>query len=52
MLGFGLQLVGDMATQMGGTTESRCRGPQAVFTVDFKAQVPAPLVIAIGGARP
>lgn len=39
----GLQLVGDMATQMGGTLNVGA-GPQAVFTVDFEAEVPAPIV--------
>ena len=47
----GLQLAGDMATQMGGTLHIGA-GPQAVFTVDFKSEVPAPLVINLDGAKP
>jgi PAS domain S-box-containing protein len=47
----GLQLAGDMATQMGGTLHIGS-GPQAVFTVDFKAEVPAPLKINLDGAKP
>lgn len=40
----GLQLVRDLAMQMGGEL-SVGPGPQAVFWVDFKVEVPAPLVI-------
>jgi PAS domain S-box-containing protein len=47
----GLQLAGDMATQMGGALHIGA-GPQAVFTVDFKAEVPAPLKITLGGVKP
>ena len=47
----GLQLAGDMATQMGGTLHIGS-GPQVVFTVDFKAVVPAPLKLNLDGAKP
>lgn len=47
----GLQLAGDMATQMGGALQVGA-GPRAVFTVDFKAQVPAALVINLDGVNP
>ncbi len=40
----GLQLVGDLAIQMGGVLEVGA-GPQAVFTVDFKTEKPAPIAI-------
>jgi PAS domain S-box-containing protein len=40
----GLQLVRDLAMQMGGEL-SVGPGPQAIFSVDFKVEVPAPLVI-------
>jgi two-component system CheB/CheR fusion protein len=40
----GLQLVGDLAGQMGGALDVG-PGPQAVFTVDFKADKPVPIVI-------
>ena len=43
----GLHLVGDLAIQMGGTLDIG-GGPQAVFTVDFKVQVPAPILINLG----
>jgi two-component sensor histidine kinase len=43
----GLQLVGDLATQMGGALHIGV-GPQAVFTVDFKVEIPAPIVIDLG----
>ncbi|WP_395007257.1 PAS domain S-box protein [Undibacterium sp.] len=46
----GLQLTVDMATQMGGTLHIGA-GPQAVFTVDFKAEVPAPLKITLDGVK-
>jgi PAS domain S-box-containing protein len=46
----GLQLVGDMAVQMGGTLHIGS-GSQAVFTIDFKAEVPAPLVMSLDGAE-
>jgi PAS domain S-box-containing protein len=46
----GLQLAGDMAMQMGGTLHIGS-GPQAVFTIDFKAEVPAPLVMSLDGAE-
>lgn len=40
----GLQLVGDLAVQMGGVLDIGL-GPQAIFTVDFKAEKPVPLLI-------
>jgi hypothetical protein len=40
-------LVGDLATQMGGALHIGV-GPQAVFTVDFKVEIPAPIVIDLG----
>ena len=44
LLSLGLQLVSDLAKQMGGTLHIGA-GPQAQFTVDFTAQLPAPLAI-------
>ena len=46
----GLQLAVDLATQMGGTLHIGA-GPQAVFTVDFKAEVQAPLKIILNGVK-
>ena len=43
-LSLGLQLVGDLATQMGGTLQIG-DGPQAVFIVDFKVETPAAIQI-------
>jgi two-component system CheB/CheR fusion protein len=43
-LSLGLQLVGDLATQMGGTLQIG-DGPQAVFIVDFKVEIPAAIQI-------
>jgi PAS domain S-box-containing protein len=40
----GLQLASSLAVQMGGTLDMGA-GPQAVFTVDFKADKPASIVI-------
>lgn len=40
----GLQLVDDLAIQMGGTLHIG-PSPQAVFSVNFKAEVPAPIQI-------
>lgn len=40
----GLQLVSDLAAQMGGTLQIGS-GPEAIFTIDFKAEVPAPIQI-------
>jgi hypothetical protein len=45
-----MQLVGDLATQMGGTLHIGA-GAQAVFTVDFKTEVPASIVINMGGVK-
>ncbi|MCV2368221.1 MASE3 domain-containing protein [Roseateles oligotrophus] len=46
----GLQLVGDLAGQMGGKLQVG-EGPQAVFTVDFRAELPVPLAIKLAGDR-
>ena len=43
----GLHLVGDLATQMGGTLDIG-GGPRAEFTVDFKVQTPASILIHLG----
>lgn len=43
-LSLGLQLVGDLATQMGGSLQIGV-GPQAVFMVDFHAEAPATIQI-------
>ena len=42
----GLQLADDMARQMGGSLHTQA-GPQAVFTVDFKAAPPKSLVFQL-----
>jgi signal transduction histidine kinase len=42
----GLQLVNDLSMQMGGVLNIGT-GPKAVFTVDFKAEKPAPIVISL-----
>ncbi|MCV2369749.1 sensor histidine kinase [Roseateles oligotrophus] len=42
----GLQLVADLAKQMGGALYVGA-GPQAVFTVDFEAEAPAAIVIKL-----
>ncbi|MCV2367803.1 PAS domain S-box protein [Paucibacter oligotrophus] len=46
----GLQLAVDLANQMGGTLHIGA-GPQVMMTVNFKAQVPAPIEITLGGER-
>ena len=47
----GLQLAVDLATQMGGALHIGT-GQQAVFTLDFKAEVLAPLKINLDGVKP
>ncbi len=42
----GLQLVGDLAAQMGGTLHIGA-GPQAVFTVEFSAEVVTSIPVAL-----